>query len=159
MHEIKRQFTVTCYIIENGSVLLINHQKLQKWLPPGGHLEENETPIEGLYREVLEETGLQIEIIQDDPIWIEEWNASSMPRPYFCLLEKIPAYKDQPAHEHMDLVFVGRPVGGTLLEDPLLRWFTLSEVLALESDVAIFLETQKALQHLLTREFSKNLIH
>lgn len=124
---------------------------MRKWLPPGGHLEENETPAEGVLREVLEETGLKLALMRDEHLWIEEWNATSMPRPYFCLLERVPAIGDQPAHEHMDFIFVGKPLNGTLLSDPNLRWFQLDEILRLESDVDIFLETQKAIQHLLQR--------
>lgn len=148
MDAIKRQFTATCYIIEKGSVLLLYHPKLKKWLPPGGHLEENEIAYEAVLREVLEETGLVVELMSDENLWIEEWNADSVPRPYFCLLERVPAHKSEPAHEHMDQVYVGRPIGGALIDDPLVRWFRLDEVLALSEEV-IFLETQKAVQHLL----------
>ncbi|WP_409250883.1 NUDIX hydrolase [Bacillus sp. SCS-153A] len=33
------------------------------WTLPGGHLEENESPIEGVKREVLEETGCEVEVV------------------------------------------------------------------------------------------------
>ncbi len=117
---------------------------------------ENELPAEGVMREVEEETGLLIELLSDDRIWIEEWNAKSMPRPYLCLIEKVPSFADQDAHEHIDLIYVGKPIGGILLQDPLLRWFTLQQVLALRSDREIFLETQKTIEHLLhrTKNFS-----
>ncbi len=32
------------------------------WTLPGGHLEENESPIDGVKREVLEETGYVVEV-------------------------------------------------------------------------------------------------
>lgn len=150
MGPIKRQFTATCYIIEKRSVLLFFHPKLKKWVAPGGHIEENETPVEAVLREVMEETGLQVELQNDDRHWIEEWNAVSFPRPYFCLLEKVPAFNEHPAHEHIDLIYVGRPVGGTLLADSRLRWYSLEEVLGLSEEV-VFLETKKTVQHLLER--------
>ena len=56
----KRQFTATVYILEKDKVLLIHHRKLQKWLPPGGHMDPNETPAEAACREAFEETGLKI---------------------------------------------------------------------------------------------------
>lgn len=146
-----RHFTVTCYLFEAGRVLLLLHPKLKKWLPPGGHLEENETPIEGVHREVLEETGLMVSLLPDEHLWIDEWNAKSFHRPYFCLLEQIPAHGSHPAHEHMDLIYVGKPNGGTLISSDELRWWTLDEVLLLESDREIFLETQKTIQHLFER--------
>lgn len=151
MSMLKRHFTVTCYLIEENRVLLLHHPKHKKWLPPGGHLLENELPTEGVMREVVEETGLQIELLSDDQIWIEEWNAKSILRPYLCLVEKIPSFADQDAHEHIDLIYIGRPIGGVLLEDPLLRWFTLQEVFALQRDREIFFETQKTIEHLLHR--------
>jgi len=56
----EKHFTATTYIIQDGKVLLIPHSKLGKWLPPGGHVELNETPPECAIREALEETGLEI---------------------------------------------------------------------------------------------------
>lgn len=39
-------------------MLLIFHKRLRKWLPPGGELLPNETPLEAAIRELAEETGL-----------------------------------------------------------------------------------------------------
>jgi len=66
------------------------HPKLKKWLPPGGHVEENESPPEAATREVKEETGLEITFIKQENIWIEKWNAKSFERPFLCLTEEIP---------------------------------------------------------------------
>jgi 8-oxo-dGTP pyrophosphatase MutT (NUDIX family) len=90
--------------------LLHFHEKLQCWLPPGGHVEENETPPQAALRETKEETGLDVEIIPQENLWIKSKNASSFERPFFCLLEEIPARKDKPAHQHMDLIYLGRPI-------------------------------------------------
>lgn len=46
-------------IINNGNLLIANANSLFQF--PGGHLEENETFEECLKREVLEETGINIE--------------------------------------------------------------------------------------------------
>ena len=149
----ERQFTATVYIIENEQVLLIFHRKLQKWLPPGGHMDPNETPPQAAKREAKEETGLEIEFIQQENIWINRWNASSFERPYQCLLEEIPAYGDKPAHQHIDFIYVGIPTGGNLLQNDVettgLRWFTRIEVEQLEPDQEIFQETQQVILHLL----------
>lgn len=145
-----RQFTATAYILEENRVLLHLHKKLGKWLPPGGHLEENETPPECAIREAKEETGLRIALIQDERLWITNWNAASFERPFLCLLENIPPYKDQPAHQHIDFIYLGRPIGGSLAPETNascgLRWFTLEEVLAMIPDDEIFAETQVTIQ-------------
>ncbi len=145
-----RQFTATVYVLQEKQVLLHFHKKMGKWLPPGGHLEENETPPECAIREALEETGLHVELIRDENLWVDCWNASSFERPFLCLLENIPPYKDQPAHQHVDFIYLGRPAGGSLDPEAIaqtqLRWFTLDEVLALKTDEEIFGETQQTIQ-------------
>src|SRR5690349_3545236 len=125
----EKQFTGTVYIIQENKVLLLLHPKLQKWLPPGGHLEEGETPPECAKREALEETGLAIELIRDEHIWVDRWNATSFERPWLCLLENIPAYGDKLPHQHVDFIYLGRPIGGSISEELLaqhpIRWFSL----------------------------------
>ncbi|MDB6081624.1 MAG: hypothetical protein JWO53_896 [Chlamydiia bacterium] len=149
----RRDFTATCYVIQSGATLLIYHKKLKKWLPPGGHIDANETPPEAAIREVLEETGLIVEILPQENIVISRSNARSIERPYMCLLEEIPAYGDQPQHQHMDFIYLARPVGGSenhnLAEVSAMRWFTKEEALALDPDADIFIETQETIAHIL----------
>ena len=151
----EKQFTATVYIIDNEKVLLIFHRKLQKWLPPGGHMDCDETPPQTAKREALEETGLEIEFIQQENIWIDHWNAQSFERPYLCLLENIPAFGEMPAHQHIDFVYLAYPVGGQIvqnLDETLgIRWFTWDEIAALSADEDIFADTQQTLKFLLKR--------
>ncbi len=51
-------------VIDNdGRILLIQRADNQLWAMPGGALEVNETPSEGVLREVLEETGVAAESV------------------------------------------------------------------------------------------------
>jgi ADP-ribose pyrophosphatase YjhB (NUDIX family) len=147
----KKEFVASVYLFENQKTLLIYHAKLEKWLPPGGHVEANETPAEAARREVLEETGLEIEFFQQENLTINCWNAASIERPYLCLLENIPAYKDIPAHQHIDFIFIAKPVGGQTAPLEGCRWFAWQELQAFQPDQEIFKETLTVLEHLFSK--------
>lgn len=56
----KHWVSVAAAIVKGNRVLAIRRRDNGKWEPPGGTLEPNEEVLEGLRREVLEETGLTI---------------------------------------------------------------------------------------------------
>lgn len=127
----ERQFTATVYLFSEHKVLLHKHPKLGCWLPPGGHLEPNETPPEAARREVREETGLEIEFIEQENLKIDAYNGKSFERPFLCLLENIPTYKDKPAHQHIDFIYLAIP---TEMKEDLndFQWYSYEELQHLE---------------------------
>jgi len=54
----RRAFSVAIYARRGDRVLVIEHRRLQTWLPIGGELEAGETPLEAAARELREETGI-----------------------------------------------------------------------------------------------------
>src|SRR3989344_3700187 len=112
----QRHFTATALVIDSKNrVLLMWHKRLNRWMPPGGHIDDNETPEETAKRECKEETGLDVEIIGDaqDDLFLENADEGRMlKKPLSMLLENIPASEErgEPAHEHMDFVFLARPL-------------------------------------------------
>jgi 8-oxo-dGTP pyrophosphatase MutT (NUDIX family) len=54
----RRAFSVAVYARRGDRVLVIEHRRLQTWLPIGGELEPGEAPLEAAHRELREETGL-----------------------------------------------------------------------------------------------------
>lgn len=148
----KREFTASAFIVEDDRILLVHHAKYQKWIQPGGHVEADETPQEAAIREVWEETGLQVELIDETDIEIVSPNAKSIPRPYLCLLEDIPPHKGHPAHQHIDLLFLARIIpsaSDTLAEKA--RWFTREEVEGLMEQQQLFVDLYQVIKHLLTQ--------
>ena len=67
----KTDLVVAGYIYHNDKVLLVHHKKLDLWLPVGGHIDANETPDDALHREVKEETGMDIEILNQNSIPVD----------------------------------------------------------------------------------------
>lgn len=44
----------------SGSIYLVDHIKANDWIPPGGHIEPGESPIETVRREFEEELGMAL---------------------------------------------------------------------------------------------------
>ena len=152
-----RHFTVTTYLFHEDKALLIWHPKFLKWMPPGGHLEQDEMPTDGARREVREETGLEIAFFSDEHLWIKSPNAVSWERPFFCLLEKLPPIGDQPAHEHIDLVFLAKPLSLTPNSEPAhaVRWFSLEEIEGLYAKQELFEDCFSIIRYSMNRFLSK----
>lgn len=124
-------------------------------MAPGGHVDENETPPQAAEREVFEETGLKIEFLKQENCWIEAWNGRSIERPYMCVLFDVPPQGSEPAHQHIDFIYVAKPVGGSeschLNEAFHMKWFSLEEISLLKTDQEIFGDTKKVIESLLCR--------
>lgn len=61
-----------CIVEEDGKILMVKEAKKKcygQWNFPAGHLEENETVKNAAIREVLEETGYEVEITGVLPIF------------------------------------------------------------------------------------------
>lgn len=117
-----RHFTATAFVVEGSRTLLHWHKRLQQWMPPGGHIEENEDPVQAVLREIHEETGLVAEVIVSRAPLPFDY-PEQVPAPYTILIEDIPGPGE--AHKHIDLIYFCRPVTGETHEardDPTLRW-------------------------------------
>jgi 8-oxo-dGTP pyrophosphatase MutT (NUDIX family) len=144
----ERHFTGSGLVMsEDGSaVLLLRHAKLQKWLQPGGHGEPGETAGEEVAgREVAEETGLEPRL------------HPTAPRPFDVDIHTIPARKQDPEHEHLDVRYLfvadaskelrrepSEAAAGRSSEPPL-RWFAVGEALAMDLDPGLKRMIRKAI--------------
>ncbi len=131
----QKHFTGTAFTIYKDQVLLLFHKKLKSWLPPGGHIEENELPHECAIRETKEETGIDIEIISDSSNFKPSKEAFEIPSSFICLEEHIPKHENKEEHKHIDLIFIAKPKGDFIFEKEfensfgeLVKWFSLDEI-------------------------------
>lgn len=122
----QRHFCVTVYVKETNSdkFLFIKHKKLKKWLPPGGHVEENELPDEAAIRECYEETGLKVRLVGDHPPF-----DGALVSPHGIQRNII----EPGLHEHMDIIYLAETseVDNVVLntsETDGIKWFTSEEI-------------------------------
>jgi len=119
-----RDFTATTFVVQQGRTLLLWHNKVRAWLPPGGHILPGELPEVAACREVREETGLEVELLGGHQTW---GKVRVLRTPVCVLLEDI-----VPDHQHIDLIYFARVKGGQLDHNPresaALRWYTDREL-------------------------------
>ncbi len=101
----------SCFVIDEDKILLIYHKKFGKYIQPGGHIEGDEEPYQTAMREVFEETGIVIDIVDKNPFNIEEY--------------------DTVLGKQLDYQFIGRPLENNLKnneESYLCGWFDIDEL-------------------------------
>ncbi len=124
----KRHFTATGFVVDGSRTLLHWHKRLQQWMPPGGHIEPNEDPVQAVLREIEEETGLVAAVIP-----IQQTTSftypEQLPAPYTILIEDIPGPNEP--HKHIDMIYFCRLPDGRsepLSADQTLRWVSKDDL-------------------------------
>ncbi len=109
--ELSRHFTATAFVVWNGCVSLHWHDKIQAWLPAGGHIEPNEDPVQAVTREALEETGLEVEVVATGADLGLSYPEQVTP-PFTIMIEDIHDPVDG-FHKHIDMIYFCRPTSGS----------------------------------------------
>ncbi len=115
--------TASCWVLNpaRDAILLLHHRKLDRWLQPGGHIEEEDSSwLNAALREAREETGIEsFSLIQNSIFDFD--------------IHKIPARGETPEHEHFDARFLLQAKTSQLtlsIESNDLRWFNFNEASA-----------------------------
>jgi len=117
-----------------GRVLLISHEKIGRWLQPGGHIElSDRSLLDAARREVAEEVG-SLAIVNRGIVDVD--------------IHQIPGFDVEPPHLHFDVRFLvdvgaGRPVVGPGSLG--YRWVCLADIDSLDTDDSVVRLLHKAL--------------
>ena len=123
----------------------MKHHLFDKWVQPGGHIEDDETPEEAAAREVFEETGIRIKLIgerfprEDDMI-----------RPLGIQCNR----KDN-GDKHFDIIYAAIPNNGDadlIVSDEStgIGWFSRNEL----ENLPIFPDVKITMDYILKNYFS-----
>ena len=117
----RKAFSVAVYARRGGpggQVLVIHHNRLETWLPVGGELDRDETPLEAAVRELREETGLvgrfpplrdQCDGVPNGLLGYEEHHAGSKGlHMNFVFVADVDEHSITPNHEFSDYRWVTR---------------------------------------------------
>jgi 8-oxo-dGTP pyrophosphatase MutT (NUDIX family) len=120
---------------EDPAFLLVWHRKLDRWLQPGGHMEDGDRSVlEAAVREAREETGL------------ESFEFPLGERILDMDVHPIPAHGPDPPHFHFDIRYV-LTATSTVAAAPdadEIRWFTLPQAMAAGIDESLARALRKA---------------
>ena len=122
----RRHFVATAFVVYGDAVLLHWHRKVKGWLPPGGHVEPNEDPVQAVLREVQEETGLDVNVVPSAPLFAVE-DLEQVQPPVTILIEDIPDDGEGP-HKHIDFIYFTVPENPPESVPAGWRWFTRDQL-------------------------------
>ncbi|MAG19843.1 hypothetical protein CL618_00205 [archaeon] len=122
----KTDLVIAGYIIHQNKVLLIHHRKLDLWLPVGGHIDENETPDQALLREIKEEVGIDVEILNQSDIPLSDNFKCNLTTPFYVNVHSVGD------HDHCCLFYVCKAINPEQLkinkELKNFGWFTKNDL-------------------------------
>ena len=119
-----RHFCASVFLInpEDKRILLVKHKKFNKWVQPGGHIEDEETPEEAALREAYEETGIKVKLLGE-----------RFPREDdFIKPLGIQKNRNREGDMHIDIIYAGVPINNIEVkasdESIDIHWFTRKEL-------------------------------
>ncbi len=112
---------------DTSRAVLVHHAKLNRWLQPGGHCDDQSDVLRVALREAEEETGLMVVPIHSRIFDID--------------VHSIPEYWNTPQHWHYDVRFLLRAddafVPRLSSESRDVRWVRIEEIAALNDSDSI----------------------
>ena len=111
--KLPRHFTATGFLVHEDKLALHWHPKVKAWLPPGGHINPNEDPIQAVLREIEEESGVVAEVVPTSKTLDLKYPEILVP-PFTIMIEDIEDPVDG-RHQHIDLIYFCKPISKPVL--------------------------------------------
>lgn len=124
IHE-KIDYAVDVFVVYQNKVLLRKHDKYGIWLSVGGHIELDEDPNEAALREVKEEVGLDVKLL-DTREFFGERGVQELIAP--VSLNRHPITD---THEHISLIYFAKATSDNVVpenEEDEWKWCTQAEL-------------------------------
>ena len=124
---------------ETKKILLVRHKKFDKWVQPGGHIEEEETPEECAVRETYEETGIKVRLL-----------GNRFPREDdFIRPLAVQKNRNKEGYMHIDFVYLAVPLTHEIdysnPENTDIKWFTRNEL----ENISVFNDIKITMDYIL----------
>lgn len=137
--------TASAWIVDatHQHALLTHHRKLGRWLQLGGHVDGESNVERAAVREAQEESGMHT-------FTLPRWDPHGALLPLDLDVHRIPARKQEPAHDHWDVRFwlVAAPGQAIVRSDESndLRWFAAGELRAATGEDSVLRLARKVAQ-------------
>jgi len=148
IHE-KIDYTVEVFIVYKNKVLLRMHDKHKIWLSVGGHIELDENPIEAAMREVKEEVGLDIKILDSKKLPEKEFDYEPLLVPRY-----LGSHTVNNTHKHIVFVYFAKTDTDRIYDSEMeherteTRWATKEELEKMDLRPNILFYATEALKEL-----------
>lgn len=128
IHE-KIDFVSDVFVVYQNKVLIRKHDKYDRWLPVGGHIELDEDPNVAAIREVKEEVGLDAELVGKlKKFENKEHSYKELLPPRYMHIHDIDS-----VHRHISLVYFAKSNSDKVVDEGVeksrgYKWFTKQDL-------------------------------
>lgn len=139
----KYHYAATTFVYRDGRFAIHWHEKVKKWLPPGGHIEENELPHDAALREVEEELGIGVKLISKKQ---NDFKIKTIPMPLAIIVEEI-----DESHCHVDFIYAAVAKNGSINEK--FKFVSIEEAITINAPEDVIELAKEGLELLKTEGF------